>query len=125
MRAFTKRPAVAAVALFGVSLAFAHGEHVAQRGGILKVVEELDFELVVKADRIELYTLDDRVPVPSEQMSGTLTIVRSADKTKVALAPAGINRLRASDVTAASGSRVIAIVKLPDGKSLAVEFAVP
>ena len=115
----------ATIALFGASLAWAHGDPVAKRGGILVVMDELDFELVVRSDKIDLYTYDDNEPVPSEQMSGTLTIVGDAGQSKVELAPAGINRLRASEVTAVSGSRVIAIVKMPSGKSLAVLFAVP
>ncbi len=116
---------VSIVAVFGASLAWAHGDAVAQRGGVLQVIGELDFELVVKADKIDLYTSDDEQPVPSEQMSGTLTIMGDAGSSKVELAAAGINRLRATDVTAESGSRVIAIVTMPNGKSLAVQFAIP
>ena len=115
----------ASFALLGMSMAWGHGDPVAKRGGILQVIDKLDFELVVKDDKIDLYTFDDNHPVPSEKMSGTLTIVNDADKSKVTLKAAGINRLRASDVTAASGSRVIAIVTMPNGKSLAVQFAVP
>lgn len=88
-------------------------------------MDELDFELVVKADKIDLYTHDDNEPVPSEQMSGSLTIINDSGKSKVELAAAGINRLRATGVTASSGSRVIAIVSMPDGKSMAVQFAIP
>ena len=116
---------LASFALFGVSMAWGHGDPVAQRGGILQVIDELDFELVVKDDTIDLYTSDDNHPVPSEKMSGTLTIMSDAEKSKVTLEPAGINRLRAKATTAASGSRVIAIVTMPDGKSLAVQFAIP
>lgn len=116
---------LASFALFAMSIAWGHGDPVAKRGGILQVIDELDFELVVKDDVIDLYTFDDEEPVPSEQMSGTLTIVSDSDKSKVTLEPAGINRLRAKDVTASSGSRVIAIVKMPNGKSLAIQFAIP
>lgn len=115
---------LASFALFGMSIAWGHGDPVAKRGGILQVIDELDFELVVKGDKIDLYTFDDNEPVPSEEMSGTLTIMSDSAKSKVALEPAGINRLRASGVTAASGSRVIAIVTMPDGKSLAVQFSI-
>ena len=116
---------LASFALFAMNMAWGHGDPVAKRGGILQVIDELDFELVVKDDAIDLYTFDDEEPVPSEQMSGTLTIVSGSDKSKVTLEPAGINRLRAKDVTASSGSRVIAIVKMPNGKSLAIQFAIP
>jgi hypothetical protein len=116
---------VATVALLSAGAVWAHGDPIPQRGGILQVLDELDFELVVKADKIDLYTSDDNEPVPSEQMSGTLTIMGDSGKSKVTLEPAGINRLRATNVTAESGSRVIAIVAMPDGKSLAVTFAIP
>lgn len=116
---------IGTIVLLGTSLAWAHGDPVAKRGGILVVMDELDFELVVKADKIDLYTYDDNEPVPSEQMSGSLTIINDSGKSKVELAAAGINRLRATEVTASSGSRIIAIVSMPDGKSLAVQFAVP
>lgn len=125
MAVFKKLALFILVAVFGASLAWAHGEAVAKRGGILQVIGELDFELVVKADKLDLYTFDDEEPVPSEQMSGTLTITSDAESSKVELAAAGINRLRATDVTATSGSRVIAIVTMPDGKSLAVQFSIP
>ena len=116
---------VASVVLFSATLAWAHGDPVAKRGGILQAIDELDFELVVKADKIDLYVSDDEEPVTSEQMSGTLTIMSDSGKSKALLEPAGINRLRASGVTAESGGRVIAIVIMPDGKSLAVQFAIP
>lgn len=114
-----------AVVLFGASVVWAHGDPVPQRGGILEAIGVLDFELVVKADKIDLYVSDDEEPVPSEQMSGALTIVSGADKSKAVLEPAGINRLRATGVTAESGNRVVALVTMPDGKSLAVQFAIP
>ena len=125
MTILKKLAVLVAITLCGASLAWAHGEPVAKRGGILQVIDELDFELVVKADKIDLYTYDDEEPVPSDQMSGTLTITSDAGDSKVELAAAGINRLRATDVTAPSGTRVIAIVTMPDGKSLAVQFAIP
>lgn len=125
MQAVHKLILVSAAALLGASAVWAHGDPVPQRGGILVVLDELDFELVVKKDKIDLYTSDDNEPVPSEQMAGTLTVMGDSGKTKVTLEPAGINRLRATEVTAASGSRVIAIVTMPDGKSLAVTFAIP
>ena len=59
-------------------------------------MDELDFELVVKADKIDLYTYDDNEPVPSEQMSGSLTTINDSGRSKVELAAAGINRLRAA-----------------------------
>lgn len=125
MKAIVIRTWAAAIILLVGATVFAHGDPVPQRGGILQVLDELDFELVVKADKIDLYTSDDNEPVPSEQMSGTLTIRDDSGSTKVTLEPAGINRLRAPDITAASGSRVVAIVTMPDGKSLAVTFAIP
>lgn len=116
---------LACFALVSFSTVWAHGDPVAKRGGILQVIDKLDFELVVKDDKIDLYTYDDNHPVPSEKMSGTLTIMSNTDKSKVTLEPASINRLRANGVTAASGGRVVAIVTMPDGKSLAVQFAIP
>lgn len=125
MTVFERLIVLVAFVLLGASPAWAHGDPVPMRGGILQAIDELDFELVVKDDKIDLYVSDDLEPVPSEQMSGTLTIMSDSDKLKVTLQPAGINRLRASDAKAASGSRVIAIVTMPDGKSLAVQFAIP
>jgi len=125
MNTFTRLVVLATIALFGASAVWAHGDPVPQRGGILQAIDELDFELVVKDDKIDLYVSDDEEPVPSEKMSGTLTIMSDAGKSKAVFEPAGINRLRAKDVTAASGSRVIALVTMPDGKSLAVQFAIP
>lgn len=113
------------VALVLTTTVWAHGEPVAKRGGILQQVDDLAFELVVRDDKIDLYIYDGPKEVASEKMSGMLTIISGAERTRADLVPTGINRLRASGVTAASGSRVVAIVRLGDGKSLAVEFAVP
>ena len=113
------------VALVVTTNVWAHGEPVAKRGGILQQVDDLAFELVVRDDKIDLYVYDGPEEVSSENMSGVLTIISGAERSRADLKPTGINRLRATDVTAASGSRVVAIVRLGDGKSLAVEFAVP
>jgi hypothetical protein len=120
------RVALVLVLAFGVAeQAIPHGDPVPQRGGVLQSIDEMDFELVIKSEKIDLYVSDDGAELSSENMSGTLTIVTESGKEKVDLKPAGINRLRASNVTAASGSRVIAIVKLADGKSMAIQFAIP
>ena len=122
-----KRFVVLAVAapMFGMGVAWAHGEPAARHGGILTLTEQLAFELVVKVDRIDLYTYDDDHPVSSERMSGMLTIVNDDGKLEAKLTAAGSNLLRAAKVSASSGSRVIAIVTMPDGNSLAVQFVVP
>jgi len=112
-------------ALAVATATWAHGEPVAKRGGVLQQVDELAFELVVRDDKIDLFVYDGADEVPSEGMAGVLTIIDEAGRIKATLQPTGINRLRATDVTAKSGSRVVAILKLADGKSLAVEFSVP
>ena len=121
----TRKLALFVVGLFAASAIWAHGEPIAKRGGILMQVEELAFELVVRDDKIDLFVYDGPEDVSSDGMSGFLTIIDGADRVKAELQPTGINRLRATGVTAASGGRVVAIVRLDDGKSLAVEFAVP
>ena len=125
MSAIIRITAVLVLALGGTTLALAHGEAVPQRGGILEVVGELDFELVVKADKIDLYVMNDGEEQSTESMSAVATIMDGDEKVKVDMVPAGINRLRASGVTATSGSRVVTIVMMPDGKPIAVQFAVP
>jgi len=120
-----KRISLVVFALVATASAWAHGDPVAKRGGILQQVDDLAFELVVMDQEIDLYVYDGIDDVASDHMSGVLTIIAGQDKKKAELRPAGINRLRATAVTAASGNRVVAFVRLADGKRLAVEFAVP
>ena len=109
----------------GVDVAMAHGDAVPQHGGILQLVDDLEFELVAGTDTADLYIEDHDEPMPVENVTGQLTILNGTEKTKADLIPAGDNRLQASKVTIAAGARVIAIVKLPTGQSVAVRFQMP
>lgn len=120
-----KRISLVVIALMAAASVWAHGDLVAKRGGILQQVDDLAFELVVWDEKIDLYVYDGIDEVASDHMSGILTIVAGGEKKKAELKPAGINRLRAAAVTAVSGDRVVAFVRLADGKSLAVDFEVP
>jgi hypothetical protein len=120
-----KRISLVVIASIATVSAWAHGDPVAKRGGTLQQVDDLAFELVVRDKTIDLYVYDGIDDVASDHMSGVLTIIAGGEKKKAELRPAGINRLRAIAVTAVSGDRVVAFVRLADGKSLAVDFEVP
>jgi len=111
--------------MMGAALAAAHGDATPKRGGILQPIGEMDFELVVKTDKIDLYIYDHEEEMPTDTMSGVLKIIADGGSTKAELKPAGVNRLRAIEVTATTGDRVIAIVTLPDGQLVSIEFAIP
>ena len=111
--------------VLGACPVFAHGEAVAQHGGILQVVDDLSFELVQTENRFELYIEDHAEPVAADGITGTMTILQGSDKQKVALSFAADNRLQTDVVNAASGAKVVAIVKFPDSHSVAVRFTLP
>ncbi|MDA8456089.1 hypothetical protein M4R22_15070 [Acidovorax sp. GBBC 3334] len=73
----------------------AHGHaHQPLHGGTVAEVKDMDYELVAKADVLQLYLRDHGKPVDVAQASAKVTLLAGADKQDVALAPAG-DRLEA------------------------------
>lgn len=95
--------------------AYAHGDTTPRHGGVVQLVGETSFELVFGEDGAELYLIDDAEPLPSEGMTGKLTVVSGDSSDEWNLVPAGGNRLTARGARAASGSKVVIQVTRTDG----------
>jgi hypothetical protein len=85
---------------------YAHGSNKPQHGGSVQIVGETSFELVTRADGVELYVMDDGEEMESAGLTAKLTIVNSGAKSEVVLKPAAGNKFEAPGVTVASGSQV-------------------
>lgn len=104
--------------------AFAHGEAPpAAHGGMMQEAHEMWLELVVQNKDVTLYVLDAaKQPVPSTEVSGTVTILTGGKTHKVELSPVEENRLRGELPVSASG-RIVATASLKiAGKAVSVRF---
>ncbi|MGQ0836025.1 MAG: hypothetical protein ACT4O5_14100 [Gammaproteobacteria bacterium] len=103
----------------------AHGDAAAKHGGIVKVANDITFELVVKPDSAELYLDDHGEPMSTENLRGKLTVLNGGSKADFELKPAGGNRLEAAGARIAAGAKVVAALTTADGKpAMTVRFAV-
>lgn len=115
--------ALAAALALVPTLAPAHGDIDAKRGGVTKMQNDLGFELVPQADGASLYIEDHGKPLPVAGMSGKLTVLNGTKKSEAPLVPAG-DRLEAKGVKVGMGSKVVATVQTADRKSITVRFAI-
>lgn len=112
-----------------LSLAFntvhAHGSTKPAHGGLVQMVGDTSFELVTHPEGAEVYLVDDGEDLPSDGMSGKVTIERGGTKTQAALTPAGGNRFAAKGVKIPAGAKVVVLVILKDASKLRASFSIP
>ena len=102
--------------------ALAHGGAAAKHGGVVQTAKDLSFELVAQADGAAIYVEDHGKPMVPAGISGKLTVLRGAVKSDAALAVAG-DRLVASGVTLGKGAKAVAVLTLPDSKTVTLRFS--
>lgn len=96
------KPVVLAAALLFSQGAFAHSDEyldtqTAPHGGQLRMVGPYHYELVVKADEVSVYVTDHGgKKIDTRGATGTATLLSSAGKASVKLAPAGDNQMKAT-----------------------------
>ncbi len=95
-----------ASSLLAGAAAFAHGSTKPEHGGVVQLVGETLFELVVQPKAVSLYVMEDHEPVDSAVINAKLTILAKGEKSEVMLKPAGGNKFEAKDVTIPVGARV-------------------
>lgn len=79
------------------SLAFTHGVHKAQHGGIVKESKDYVFELVAKSEVISLYIYDHQnKPLATTGASGEIQLTTGKEQTLIKLAPSSANALQAT-----------------------------
>lgn len=95
----------------GGGKAHAH-EAKAQYGGVVSVVNDMNYELVAKPEVITLYVSDHGKPVNVSNASASLTLLSGTEKTDATLSPAGGNKLESKGAfKVASGTKAVAVVK--------------
>ena len=87
------------LAALASSNAHAHGDAKPQHGGILQVVNDLQFELVLlpkPGDAASLYVSDHGKPMDASKLSGKLTVLQGTQTSEAPLlAGAQLRKLRA------------------------------
>ncbi len=91
-------------------------------GGVVSVVNDVNYELVAKPDTMTLYIIDHGKPVDTKNASATLTLLSASGKSEVKLTPAGSNMLQAKgNFQIAKGTKAVASV-MTEGKPQSVRF---
>jgi hypothetical protein len=104
--------------------ALAHESH-AKHGGIVKSVSDITFELVNKDGQTTIYVDDHGKDIPMAGGSGTLTVLKGADKSEVPLASGAGNTLVAkTGDKVGPGAKVVAAIVFPDKSALSVRFSI-
>jgi hypothetical protein len=114
---------VIASALLLQGPAFAH-EAPARHGGVVRTVNDLQYELVQKGPDALIYVDNHGKPVPTAAMTGSLVVLRGAEKTEFKLEPAGEGHLLAKGAKAGSGAKAVAVINAPGAKAITVRFVV-
>jgi hypothetical protein len=109
--------------LIGSPIATAHDDPKARHGGIVQVVNDVSYELVVRDAGVEIYLTDHGKPMSAAGMTGKLTVMVGAQKSDTDLVAAG-DKLEAKGVKLAKGAKVVAALTLPGKKAVTVRFAV-
>lgn len=134
-----KQMLVAILAALSMNLAYAADDHKghdhaeqnkghaheakAQYGGVVSVVKDVNYELVVTPDTVALYLTDHGKPVDVSGGSATMTVLSASGKTEVKLAPTGGNKFEAKDApTLQPGAKAVALVTLPGQAPANVKF---
>ncbi len=102
--------------------AHAHGNTKPEHGGIVSLVGETMFELVNKADSVELYVADDDEPLASAGLSAKLIVTNGTEKSDISLKPAGDNKFEATGVKLQRGAKVGVVVTLANKRKLTTTF---
>jgi hypothetical protein len=103
----------------------AHAGHddKARYGGVVRVVNDVNLELVVKADVVALYIADHGKPVDLQGASARLTLLSTAGKTEVTLLPAGDHLEAKGTFKPAAGTKALASVTLAGKAPVSARFA--
>jgi len=94
----------------------------AKYGGVVSVVKDVNYELVAKKDTLALHVVDHGKPADLKGASAKVTLLSTAGKTEVDLAPVD-DRLEAKGrFELPAGTKALATVTLPGQPPQAVRF---
>ncbi|MBN8506785.1 MAG: hypothetical protein J0L58_20145 [Burkholderiales bacterium] len=99
-------------------------DHAPAHGGVVVEHNHMDWELVAKPERIDLYVRNMGKKVSTQGASGKLTLLSGKDKQEAVLKPAGDNRLEAAGpFKLGPGTKVVATITLAGKAPANVRFA--
>ena len=121
------------ITLFATALLFAastwakddpkHGDHKPKYGGLVKEVNEIQYELVAKPDSLVVFVEDHDKKVDTKGFSGKITLRQGAERSEAVLAPGGDNKLQAKGTfKVAPGTIAIVQIKRPGKAEESVRF---
>lgn len=90
------------------------GDYGPKHGGIFVERRPLDFEVVAKADLIQVYVADHGKAVKLDSAKGKVALLNSSEKTDVDLAPVGDKLEAKGSFKVAEGAKGIATVTLAE-----------
>lgn len=95
-----------------------------QYGGIVSVVKDINYELVIKADSLTLYITDHDQPIDTKNASATMSFLSASDKiVEAKFIPAGANKLQAKGAFKLQpGTNAVALVMVGQQSSQVVRF---
>lgn len=101
--------------------AWAHGEAKARHGGVVRLTQDLSFELVSDAKGAAIYVEDHGQPMAPAGMSGKLTVLKGSEKTDYPLV-VGADRLEAAGAQLPKGAKAVAVITMAGKKTITVRY---
>jgi len=102
--------------------ALAHGDPKPQYGGIVQSAGDISYELAPNEQGSVLYVDDHGNPVLTAGITGFLAVMSAGRRADYELKPIGENRMLAIGAKLTAGQRATAVLKLPSGQSVVVQF---
>lgn len=121
---------LALIALFTTSTAYAAGDrghadaHKPLHGGVVVEVKDMDYELVARPDRLQLFLRDHGKKIDVSKATASLTLLTGNEKQEVNLQPAGDSLEARGSFKLAKGSKAVAVVRV-NGKTATARFVLP
>ncbi len=110
-----------AFALSGAAHAGGTHDHSPQHGGVVDEVKDMDYELVAKANVVQLYLRDHGKKVDLAKATAKVTLLTGADKQEVELKPAGDKLEASGSFKVGPGTKAVAVVTV-NGKPATARF---
>ena len=117
-------PLIVALTIAASGQAFAAGahEHQPAHGGTVVEVRDVDYELVTKPGKLQLYLRDHDKPVDVSQAKARLTLLTGTQKQAVELSPVGGRLEAVGSFKVGAGTKIIAVVTTPGKSPATVRF---
>jgi hypothetical protein len=119
---------IAAMLAAGSAAAQAQGNHghalKPLHGGVVIEVKDVDYELVAKPDRVQLYLRDHGKTVDVSKASAKLTLLSGSEKQEVELKPAGDRLEAAGSFKIGPGTKAVVVITQPGKPAATARFTI-